>query len=49
MGHFIALDYVVLPRLTLTVKNHFLNFIDRPAGFHNPTQSRLQLDMVMSF
>jgi hypothetical protein len=49
MGHFIALDYVFLPRLTLTVKNHFVNFIDRPVGFHNPTQSRLQLDAVLSF
>lgn len=49
MGHFVALDYVLLPRLTLTAKNHFINWIKRPAGFHNPTQSRLQLDMVLSF
>lgn len=49
MGHFIALDYVLLPRLTLSGKNHFVNFIDRPVGFHNPTQSRFQLDAVLSF
>jgi len=49
MGHFIALDYVLLPMLTLTAKNHFVNFIDRPVGFHNPTQSRFQLDFVLSF
>lgn len=48
-GHFIALEYVLLPRLTLTAKNHFVNWINRPAGFHNPTQSRLQLDAVLSF
>ncbi len=49
MGHFITLDYVLFPRLTLTAKNHFVNFIDRPTGFHNPTQSRVQLDMVLAF
>jgi hypothetical protein len=49
LGHFVALDYVLLSRLTLTLKYHFVNFIDRPAGFHNPTQSRLQLDAVLSF
>jgi hypothetical protein len=49
MGHFVALDYVLLPRLTLTVKDHLVNFIDRPVGFHNPTQSRVQLDAVLSF
>jgi hypothetical protein len=49
MGHFITLEYVLFPRLTLTAKNHFVNWIDRPAGFHNPTQSRMQLDMVLAF
>jgi hypothetical protein len=49
MGSFIALDYVLFPRLTLTVKNHFVNWIDRPAGFHNPTQLRLQVDSVLTF
>ncbi len=49
MGHFIALDYVPFPRVTLTLKNHFVNFIDRPVGFHNPTQSRFQADVVLSF
>jgi len=49
IGHFIALDYVPFPRVTLTLKNHFVNFIDRPAGLHNPTQSRFQADVVLSF
>lgn len=49
MGHIIFLDYVLLPHLTLTAKNHFVNFIDVPAKFHNPTQSRVQLDMVLDF
>ncbi len=49
MGNFIALEYVLMPRLTLSVKNHFVNFIDRPAGFHNPTQSRLQLNAALTF
>lgn len=48
-GHIISLDYVLLPHLTLTAKNHFINFIDTPVGFHNPTLSRLQLDMVLSW
>ena len=49
IGHFISVDYVPFPRVTLTLKNHFVNFIDRPAGFHNPTQSRFQADVVLSF
>jgi hypothetical protein len=49
MGHFLALEYVLLPRLTLIAKEHLVNFINRPAGFHNPTQSRLQLDAVLAF
>ena len=49
MGHFIALDYVPFPHVTLTLKNHFVNFINRPAGLHNPTQSRFQADVVLSF
>src|SRR6266550_410665 len=48
-GHIIGLEYVLMPRLTLSVKNHFVNFIDRPVGFHNPTQSRLQLNAVLAF
>lgn len=48
-GHFIALDYVLFPHFVLTVKNHFVNFIDRPVGFHDPTQSRFQADMVLSW
>jgi hypothetical protein len=49
MGHFLGLEYVLLPRLTLSLKEHLVNFIDRPVGFHNPTQSRLQLNAVLAF
>jgi hypothetical protein len=49
MGHIVGQDYVLMPRLTLSVKNHFINFINRPSGFHNPTLSRLQVDAVLSF
>src|SRR5262249_34433387 len=49
IGHFVALDYVPFPHVTLTVKNHFVNYIDRPPGFHNPTQSRFQADIVLAF
>lgn len=49
MGHFITLEYVFLPRLALSAKNHFVNFIDRPVGFHNPTLSRFQVDAVLLF
>jgi len=49
LGNFVAIDYVPFPRVVLTIKNHFVNFIDTPAGFHNPTQSRFQADVSLSF
>src|SRR5262249_19245705 len=49
IGHFVALDYVPFPHVTLTLKNHFVNYLERPAGFHNPTQTRLQADIVLAF
>jgi hypothetical protein len=48
-GHFFGLEYVLMPRLTLSAKEHLVHFIDQPAGFKNPTQSRLQLNLVLSF
>jgi hypothetical protein len=40
---------MILPRLTLTAKNHFVNFIDRPAGVPNSTAYRFQLDAQLAF
>jgi hypothetical protein len=48
-GNIFSLEYVLLPHLTLIGKEHLVNFINRPVGFHNPTQSRVQLDAVLSF
>jgi hypothetical protein len=48
-GPFVRIDYLLLPRLTLTAKNHFVSFIDRPAGQSNATVNRFQLDAVLAF
>lgn len=48
-GPFLALNYQLLPNLTLTAKNHFVSWIDRPAGQSNATLNRLQLDAQMKF
>jgi hypothetical protein len=48
-GPFLKIDYMLFPRLTLTAKNHFVSFIDRPKGQSNSTLSRFQLDAVLSF
>lgn len=48
-GPFVALNYQLLPNLTLTAKNHFVSFIDRPNGASNATLNRLQLDAQMKF
>ena len=48
-GPIVKIDYMLLPRLTLTAKNHFVSFIDRPAGRSNSTVYRLQLDAVLAF
>ncbi|MEW6296174.1 MAG: putative porin [Thermodesulfobacteriota bacterium] len=48
-GPFVAINYMILPRLTLTAKNHFVNFIDRPAGVPNSTAYRFQLDAQLAF
>jgi hypothetical protein len=48
-GPFIKVDYMLFPRLVLTAKNHFVSFIDRPAGQSQSTVYRLQLDAQVSF
>ena len=35
--------------LTLSARGYFTNFINRPAGESNPTQTRLQLDALVKF
>jgi hypothetical protein len=48
-GPFVRVDYMLFPRLVLTAKNHFVSFIDRPAGQSQSTVYRLQLDAQVSF
>jgi hypothetical protein len=48
-GPFIRVDYLLFPRLTLTAKNHFVSFIDRPAGQSNSTLNRFQFDAQLAF
>lgn len=48
-GPFIKLDYLLLPRLTITAKNHFVSFIDRPKGQSNSMLNRFQLDAQLAF
>jgi hypothetical protein len=48
-GPFLAVNYLLLPRLTLTAKNHFVSFIDRPKGASNSTLNRFQLDAQLAF
>lgn len=48
-GPFVAINYMILPRLTLTAKNHFVSFIERPAGESNSMLYRLQLDAQLAF
>lgn len=48
-GPFVKFDYLLLPRLTLTAKNHFVSFIDRPRGQSNSLLNRFQLDAQLAF
>jgi hypothetical protein len=48
-GAAVSVDYQLLNPLTLTARNYFVNFIDRPAGRSNPTLFRLQLDALVKF
>jgi hypothetical protein len=48
-GPFLRIDYPLFPRLTLTAKNHFVSYIDRPKGFSNSLVNRFQLDAQLAF
>ena len=43
------INYQLLNPLTVTVRSHFTNFINRPTGMTNPTLTRLQLDAQVKF
>ena len=48
-GPIAKIDYMLLPRLTLTTKGYFVNFIDRPKGLTNSMVNRLQFDALFAF
>lgn len=48
-GPFLKVDYQLFPRVTLSAKNHFVSFIDRPKGQSNSLLHRFQLDAVLAF
>ena len=48
-GPVAQLEYQLLNPLTLAVRSHFVNFINRPTGSTNPTLMRLQLDAMLKF
>jgi hypothetical protein len=48
-GPFVKVDYMLFPRLTISAKNHFVSFIDRPKGQSNSTVHRFQLDAQLTF
>jgi hypothetical protein len=48
-GPILKIDYMLMPRLTLTTKGYFVNFIDRPKGLTNSMVTRLQVDALFAF
>jgi len=48
-GPIVKLDYMLFPRLTLTTKGYFVNFIARPKGLTNSMVNRLQFDALFAF
>jgi hypothetical protein len=48
-GPIVKFDYLLLPRLTLTAKGYFVNFIDRPRNLTDATVNRMQLDALFAF
>ena len=48
-GPFLKVDYMLFPRLTISAKNHFVSFIDRPQGQSNSLVNRFQLDAQLAF
>ncbi|MBM4259053.1 MAG: hypothetical protein FJ147_24530 [Deltaproteobacteria bacterium] len=48
-GPIVKVDYMLLPRFTLTAKGYFVDLIDRPRGLTNATVNRMQLDALFAF
>jgi hypothetical protein len=48
-GPVAGAEYQLLNPLTIGVRSHFTNFINRPADTTNPTLTRLQLDALVKF
>jgi len=48
-GPIAKIDYMLFPRLTLTAKGYFVNFIDKPSGQINSTVNRVQFDALFAF
>jgi hypothetical protein len=48
-GPIAKIDYMLMPRLTLTAKGYFVNFIDRPKELTNSMVNRLQFDALLAF
>ena len=48
-GPVAEINYQLLNPLTVTLRSHFTNFVNRPAGMTNPTLTRLQLDAQVKF
>jgi hypothetical protein len=48
-GPIAKIDYMLLPRLTLTAKGYFVNFIDKPSSQINSTVNRVQFDALFAF
>ena len=48
-GPIAKIDYMLLPRLTLTAKGYFVSLIDRPTGVPTSVVNRVQLDAQFAF
>ena len=48
-GPGIGFDYQLLNPLTVSARANFTNFLNRPTGTTNPTQTRFQLDALVKF
>jgi len=45
----VGAEYQLLNPLTVSVRSHFTNYINRPVDTTNPTLIRLQLDALVKF
>ena len=48
-GPFVKVDYMLFPRLTLTARNNFGSWIDRPKGQSNSLVNRFQFDVQLAY